>query len=80
MGWIARNIFNNEYYGKKYGSIYDCQNYIDKHIDLDKIWEEYFIRNDIRSDLHKAFYKLNYGNIVKCYNTEQNRFCTGFDF
>ena len=30
--WIAKNSKTNETYGKKYESIYDCQNFIDKEL------------------------------------------------
>ena len=78
--WRARNIFTNEYYGRGFGSIYDCQNYIDDHINMAELLEEYFNKNNISESLEKLLYKLKYGNIVKCYNTSQKRFCTGFDF
>ena len=85
--WVARtkNIdgtTNNKNLSPKFESIYDCQKYIDQNLQvLEFLLTEVLRYIDFNIDYkNDKKLKIRWGNMIRCYNLEQERFCDSYDF
>lgn len=80
--WVAKfknfdgSVCNKEL-SPRFESIIDCQNWIDNNCKV----LEYLLSHALRElDRIENVCCIRLGSLVRCYNIEQQRFCTGFDF
>lgn len=74
MSWIAKNSITGKEYGKKFDSIFDCQNFIDTDLKfLQYEWKQIKHMEESYQDEvdYLKWYKKHYGK-------ENTNFCTEF--
>lgn len=66
----------------KFDDIMDCQKYINEHLkDIEKLLQDAFKLILDQYDSVTGHFTISFGgSFIRCYNVEQHRFCTGFDF
>lgn len=60
-----------------FSDINECQEYIDKNL---KIMEYLCEQLQQEYDHNQKIFAIRFGNYIRCYNVDQQRFCNGMDF